>query len=217
MDVEWFPCARCGTLIEQSSNGLRKYCPRCKYESHLEKCREANARNALEKRQRPPKDAPRYCIDCGRKLPAGCSLNRKHCDACRVDLQRDAARERSRRKSAQRKAALEAAPPEERPKTIKPGSHKPVDKPCKICGAMMLAVQPGTFYCPACRAELAKKPAAPKPEKPKNSHEKIVDLNTAAITKGMTYGKYMDWQRRQKELKEREETRSLARNVQDDL
>ena len=42
-------------------------------------------------------------------------------------------------------------------------------------------------------------------EKPKTNHDLLVDDNAAAAAKGMSYGKFKEWQRRQKELKERGE------------
>lgn len=98
---------------------------------------------------------------------------------------------------------------------------------CKDCGKA-LAEGGGNRrkYCDACRKLRKKRPTAPvkkrlyakpgtdtstqpciaKPkEKPKTNHDLLVDDNAAAAAKGMSYGHFKEWQRRQKELKERGE------------
>ena len=79
---------------------------------------------------------------------------------------------------------------------------------------MMYGVDPGKMFCDACKKRRYGKSSVdtdtlsgivkPK-EKPKNNHDLIVDDNAAAAAKGMSYGKFKEWQRRQKELKERGE------------
>ena len=79
---------------------------------------------------------------------------------------------------------------------------------------MMYGVDPGKMFCDACKKSRYGKSSVdtgaqtgivkPK-EKPKTNHDLIVDDNAAAAAKGMSYGKFKEWQRRQKELKERVE------------
>ena len=199
MSGNWIPCAECGKMIQQT-NGLRKYCPSCIQRHQTESSRKAKCK-AQERKKAGAKLEVRYCTICGKKLPAGSHTLRKYCDHCRAKVNLDAARERGRKKSAAEKAAREAAhlPAPGR------GKHKKVNKPCRVCGKMLYGVDPGTYYCPDCKANLYKAQAEPKKAEPKSSHEKIVDDNAAAIAKGMTYGQYKQWQRRQKELMERGE------------
>ena len=79
---------------------------------------------------------------------------------------------------------------------------------------MMYGVDPGKMFCDACKkrrygkssVDTGAQPGIAKPkEKPKTNHDMIVDDNAAAAAKGMSYGKFKEWQRRQKELKERGE------------
>ena len=89
-----------------------------------------------------------------------------------------------------------------------------VDKPCKACGTRMYGVDPGKMFCDACKKRRYGKSSGdtdpqtgivkPK-EKPKTNHDLLVDDNAAAAAKGMSYGHFKEWQRRQKELKERGE------------
>ena len=108
-------------------------------------------------------------------------------------------------------AALPKPAPEEK---LSRGRHRKVDKPCKECGTMMYGVDPGKMFCDACKKSRYGKssvdtgtlPGIVRPkEKPKTNHDLIVDDNAAAAAKGMSYGKFKEWQRRQKELKERGE------------
>lgn len=59
-------------------------------------------------------------------------------------------------------------------------------------------------YCTVCGTGTLPGIVRPK-EKPKTNHDLLVDDNAAAAAKGMSYGKFKEWQRRQKELKERGE------------
>lgn len=114
-----------------------------------------------------------------------------------------------------RKLKKPAPPPKAAPeKKLSPGRHRKVDKPCKECGTMMYGVDPGKMFCDACKKRRCGKSSVdtgtqtgivkPK-EKPKTNHDLLVDDNAAAAAKGMSYGKFKEWQRRQKELKERGE------------
>lgn len=193
-------CTMCGQPLAPSVHHLTKYCPDCREEMHRTQSRALAQKKAANK-STEKKPAVRYCKVCGKKLPAGSSANRMYCDHCRGKINLDAAKERGRRRAEALKAEREAAnfPPPPH------GKHKMVDKPCQICGKMLHGVDPGTWYCPDCRKALYKAPTAPKKAELKSSHENIVDDNAAAIAKGMTYGQYKQWQRRQKELMERGE------------
>ena len=79
---------------------------------------------------------------------------------------------------------------------------------------MMYGVDPGKMFCDVCKKRIYGKssvdtgtlPGIVKPkEKPKTNHDLIVDDDATAAAKGMSYGKFKEWQRRQKELKERGE------------
>ena len=75
---------------------------------------------------------------------------------------------------------------------------------------MMYGVDPGRFYCDDCKKHRYAKPSVdistqPIIVKPKTNHDLLVDDNAAAAAKGMSYGHFKQWQRRQKELKERGE------------
>lgn len=108
-----------------------------------------------------------------------------------------------------------AVPPKLEPQEkLSRGRHRKVDKPCKECGTMMYGVDPGKMFCDACKKRRYGKssvdtgtlPGIVRPkEKAKTNHDLIVDDNAAAAAKGMSYGKFKEWQRRQKELKERGE------------
>lgn len=78
----------------------------------------------------------------------------------------------------------------------------------------MYGVDSSRFYCDDCKKHRYAKlfactgtlPGIVRPkENPKTNHDLIVDDNAAAAAKGMSYGKFKEWQRRQKELKERGE------------
>ena len=152
----------------------------------------------------------RYCSVCGKALPVGASANRKYCFSCSEKMCLEKARERARRALAA-KPKVEKTAPEEK---LSPGRHRKVDKPCKECGTMMYGVDPGKMFCDACKksrygkssVDIAPQPGIVKPKKkPKTNHDLLVDDNAAAAAKGMSYGKFKEWQRRQKELKERGE------------
>lgn len=158
----------------------------------------------------------RYCAVCGKALPAGTSANRKYCISCGEKVRLDDARERARRlQKAKPRIKKPASPPKAEPKEKLPlGRHRKVDKPCKECGTMMYGVDPGKMFCDACKkrrygkssVDTGTQPGIITPkEKPKTNHDLLVDDNAAAAAKGMSYGKFKEWQRRQKELKERGE------------
>lgn len=164
-----------------------------------------------------------WCESCGAALPEGTSSRRLYCDACRKlrKKETDRACYQKYRIAKQHKAAgvLEAKPKTEKPapppktapeKKLSPGGHRKVDKPCKECGTMMYGVDPGRFYCDACKKRRYAKPGTdtgtqPIIVKPKTNHDLLVDDNAAAAAKGMSYGHFKEWERRQKELKERGE------------
>lgn len=134
----------------------------------------------------------------------------------RRKVHRKAALERSKRVwAAKPKIKKPAPPPKAAPKEkLSSGRHRKVDKPCKECGTMMYGVDPGKMFCDACKKRRYGKSSVntepqfgivkPK-EKPKTNHDLLVDDNAAAAAKGMSYGHFKEWQRRQKELKERGE------------
>lgn len=161
-------------------------------------------------------DIIRRCKDCGAALPVESSANRKYCLFCSEKVHLEKARERARRARAAKPKIKKPAPPQNpAPKEkLSPGRHRKVDKPCKECGTMMYGVDPGKMFCDACKksrygksiVDTGTQPGIIKPkEKPKTNHDLIVDDNAAAAAKGMSYGKFKEWQRRQKELKERGE------------
>lgn len=166
------------------------------------------------------------CEECGAVLPEGTSSQRRYCDACRK------LRRKEINHNYQKKHILGESPkplavryctvcgkalPARKAKSkekLSRGRHRKVDKPCKECGTMMYGVDPGKMFCDACKKSRYGKssvdtgtlPGIVKPkEKPKTNHDLIVDDNAAAAAKGMSYGKFKEWQRRQKELKERGE------------
>lgn len=156
----------------------------------------------------------RYCAVCGKALPAGSAANLKYCLPCGEKMHLKQARERARRAwAAKPKVKKPTPPPKAAPKEkLSPGRHRKVDKPCKECGTMMYGVDPGKMFCDGCKKRRYGKssvdtgtlPGIVKPkEKPKTNHDLIVDDNAAAAAKGMSYGHFKEWQRRQKELKER--------------
>ena len=167
----------------------------------MERARTVSARRKAERAAKPV--VVRYCAVCGEQLPLGSASNRRYCFSCSEKMHRDAARERARR--------VQKAKPKEK---LSLGRHRKVDKPCKECGTMMYGVDPGKMFCDACKKsrygksimDTGTQPGIIKPkEKPKTNHDMIVDDNAAAAAKGMSYGHFKEWQRRQKELKERGE------------
>lgn len=136
--------------------------------------------------------------------------------SCAERIRLDDARERARRvREAKPKVGKPTPPPKVAPKEKLPrGEHRKVNKPCKECGTMMYGVDPGKMFCDACKKSRYGKSSVdtgtqtgivkPK-EKPKTNHDLLVDDNAAAAAKGMSYGHFKEWQRRQKELKERGE------------
>lgn len=180
----------------------------------MERARTVSARRKAERAAKPV--VVRYCAVCGEQLPLGSAANRKYCISCGEKVHLEAARERARRlQKAKPKTEKPAPPPKTAPEEKLPLSkHRKVDKPCKECGTMMYGVDPGKMFCDACKKRRYGKSSMdsctqtgivkPK-EKPKTNHDLLVDDNATAASKGMSYGKFKEWQRRQKELKERGE------------
>ncbi len=180
-------CEDCGAVLPEGTGVNRRYCDACRKLKRTEVNRRYNMRRKGENCENPP--VVRYCRVCGKALPVESSANRKYCLSCgeKVHLEKQEST---------------------------PGRHRKVDKPCKECGTMMYGVDPGKMFCDACKkrrygkssVDTGTQPGIVKPkEKPKTNHDLLVDDNAAAAAKGMSYGHFKEWQRRQKELKERGE------------
>ena len=207
-------CEDCGKVLPEGAGTRRLYCDACRKLRKKETNHTYNQKRRTKESANPP--VVRYCTACGKALPAGSSANRKYCLFCSEKVHLELARERARRVRAEKpKVEKPAPPPKPAPKEKRPrGEHRKVDKPCKECGTMMYGVNPGKMFCEACKkrrygkssVDTGTQPGIIKPkEKPKTNHDMIVDDNAAAAAKGMSYGKFKEWQRRQKELKERGE------------
>lgn len=207
-------CEMCSALLPESAGSNRRFCDACRKLKRKEINRVCNMRRKGTYCEKPP--VVRYCSACGKALPAGSTANRKYCLACSETVHLELAKERARRvRAAKPKVEKPASPPKPAPKEKCPrGEHRKVDKPCKECGTMMYGVDPGKMYCDACKkarygkagADVGTQPGIVKPKKkPKTNHDLLVDDNAAAAAKGMSYGHFKEWQRRQKELKERGE------------
>ena len=203
-------CKDCGKALPEGSGNRRKYCDACRKLRRKETDRACHQKRSAREAKKPP--VVRYCTACGKALPEGSAANRKYCFSCAERIRLDIARERARRvREAKPKTEKPAPPPKPAPKEkLSPGVHRKVDKPCKECGTMMYGVDPGRFYCDACKKRRYAKLCActgtqPIIVKPKTNHDLLVDDNAAAAAKGMSYGHFKEWQRRQKELKERGE------------
>ena len=207
-------CEDCGAVLPAGTGSNRRYCDACRKLKRKEVNRRYNMRHKGENCENPP--VVRYCRVCGKALSVESSANRKYCISCGEKIHLEAARERARRlQKAKPKIKKLAPPPTPAPEEKLPrGEHRKVDKPCKECGTMMYGVDPGKMFCDACKKRRYGKssvdtgtlPGIVRPkEKPKTNHDLIVDDNAAAAAKGMSYGKFKEWQRRQKELKERDE------------
>lgn len=207
-------CKECGAVLPAGAGINRRYCDACRKLKRTEVNRRYNMRRNGENCEIPP--VVRHCIVCGKALPVESSANRKYCISCGEKINLEAARERARRAwAAKPKVKKPTPPPKPAPEEKLPrGEHRKVDKPCKECGTMMYGVDPGKMFCESCKKSRYGKssvdtgtlPGIVKPkEKPKTNHDLIVDDNAAAAAKGMSYGKFKEWQRRQKELKERGE------------
>lgn len=207
-------CKDCGKVLPEGSGNRRLYCDACR------KLRKKETNHAYHQKYIIAKQLKaagvRYCAVCGKALPEGSAANRKYCFSCAERIRLDDARERARRvREAKPKAEKPAPTPKVAPeKKLSSGGHRKVDKPCKECGTMMYGVDPGRFYCDDCKkhryaklfADTDPQTGIVKPkEKPKTNHDLLVDDNAAAAAKGMSYGHFKEWQRRQKELKERGE------------
>ena len=207
-------CEECGTVLPECTGSNRRYCDACRKLKRKEVNRKYNIRRKGENCENSP--VVRYCSVCGKALPAGSTANRKYCLSCGEKINLEAARERARRLQKEKpKIKKLAPPPKPAPEEKLPrGEHRKVDKPCKECGTMMYGVDPGKMFCDACKkrrygksiVDTGTQPGIVKlKEKPKTNHDRIVDDNAAAAAKGMSYGHFKEWQRRQKELKERGE------------
>lgn len=207
-------CEECGAVLPEGANIRRRYCDACRKLKREENKHVYNMRRKGTYCAKPP--VVRYCTVCGKALPAGSSTNRKYCLSCGEKVHLEQARERAQRVRASKpKVKKPASLPKPAPKERRsPGEHRKVDKPCKECGTMMYGVDPGKMFCDACKKRRYGKssvdtdtlPGIVKPkEKPKTNHDMIVDDNAAAAAMGLSYGKFKEWQRRQKELKERGE------------
>ena len=204
-------CKDCGKVLPEGSGNRRLYCDACR------KLRRKETDRAWhQKRSAREAKIVRYCTACGKPLPADAAPNRKYCLTCGEKVHLEAARERARRLQKEKpKIKKPAPPPKATPEEkLSVGRHRKVDKPCKECGTMMYGVDPGKMFCDACKKRRYGKSSVdtdpqsgivkPK-EKPKTNHDLLVDDNAAAAAKGMSYGHFKEWQRRQKELKERGE------------
>lgn len=207
-------CKDCGAVLPEGTGINRRFCDACRKLKKIEVNRRYRMNHKGENCEPPP--VVRYCSVCGKALPAGSSANRKYCLSCSEKVNLEKARERARRALAAKPKAKKPTPlPKPAPKEkLSPGRHRKVNKPCKECGTMMYGVDPGRFYCDDCKkhryaklfADTGTQPGIVKPkEKPKTNHDLLVDDNAAAAAKGMSYGEFKEWQRRQKELKERGE------------
>lgn len=206
-------CKDCGKVLPEGSGNRRLYCDACR------KLRKKETNHAYNQKYRIAKQRKaagvRYCAVCGKTLPEGSAANRRYCFSCAERIRLDDARERARRAREAKLKFKKSTPPKAAPeKKLSPGGHRKVDKPCKECGTMMYGVDPSRFYCDDCKkhryaklfADTDPQTGIVKPkEKPKTNHDLLVDDNAAAAAKGMSYGKFKEWQRRQKELRERGE------------
>lgn len=188
-------CEICGAVLPESAGSNRRFCDACRKLKRKETNRVCNMRRKDTYCENPP--VVRYCSVCGKALPAGSSPNRRYCLTCGEKVHLELARERARRVRA------------EKPKDKKPA---PLPKPAPK--EKLPRVDPGKMFCDACKkrrygkagVDTGTQPGIVKPkEKPKTNHDRIVDDNAAAAAKGMSYGHFKEWQRRQKELKERGE------------
>lgn len=211
-DIYW--CESCGAALPEGTSSRRLYCDACRKLRKKEADHTYNQKRRISESTKPPK--VRYCTACGKALPLDSAPNRRYCFSCAERIRLDDARERARRaREAKPKVEKPAPPPKAAPKEkLSLGRHRKVDKPCKECGTMMYGVDPGKMFCDACKkrrygkssVDTGTQPGIVKPkEKPKTNHDLLVDDNAAAAAKGMSYGHFKEWQRRQKELKERGE------------
>lgn len=207
-------CEECGAALPAGTGNNRLYCDACRKIRKKETDHNYQKKHILGEIPNPP--VVRYCTACGKALPAGSAPNRIYCIPCSEKIHLEKARDRARRvRAAKPKVKKPVPPPKLEPKEKRsPGEHLKVDKPCKECGTMMYGVDPGKMFCDACKKRRYGKSSVDTgtqtgivkfKEKPKTNHDLLVDDNAAAAAKGMSYGKFKEWQRRQKELKERGE------------
>ncbi len=114
----------------------------------------------------------------------------RYCTACGKALPEGSAANRRYCFSCAERIRLDDA--RERARRVRESKPK-VEKPA-----------PTPKVAPEKKLPLGRHRVKPK-EKPKTNHDLLVDDNAAAAAKGMSYGKFKEWQRRQKELKERGE------------
>lgn len=207
-------CKDCGAVLPEGTGSRRLYCDACRKLRKKENDHALHQKRSAREAKKPP--VVRYCAVCGKALPLGSAANRRYCFSCAERIRLDDARDRARRaRDAKPKIEKPAFPPKAAPKEkLSLGRHRKVDKPCKECGTMMYGVDPGKMFCDACKkrrygklfADTDPQTGIVKPkEKPKTNHDLLVDDNAAAAAMGLSYGKFKDWQRKQKELKERGE------------
>lgn len=207
-------CKDCGAALPEGTGTRRLYCDACRKLRKKETNHTYNQKRRISESAKPP--VVRYCTACGKALPEGSAANRRYCFFCAEKIRLDDARERARRVREDKPKVEKPAPPSKPAPEEKrsPGGHRKVDKPCKECGTMMYGVDPGKMFCDACKKRRYGKSSVDtgtqtgivkSKEKPKTNHDLLVDDNAAAAAKGMSYGHFKQWQRRQKELKERGE------------
>lgn len=207
-------CKDCGKVLPEGTSNRRLYCDACRKLRKRETDHACYQKRSAREAKKPP--VVRYCTACGKALPLGSAANRRYCFSCAERIRLDDARERARRaREAKPKIEKPAPPPKPAPEEkLSLGRHRKVDKPCKECGTMMYGVDPGKMFCDACKkrrygkssVDTGTQPGIVKPKaKPKTNHDLLVDDNAAAAAKDMSYGHFKEWQRRQKELKERGE------------
>lgn len=190
-------CKDCGAALPKGTGNRRLYCDACRKLRKKETNHTYDQKRRISESAMPP--VVRYCTVCGKALPAGASANRRYCFSCAERIRLDDARERARRvREAKPKAEKPAPTPKVAPeKKLSPGRHRKVDKPCKECGTMMYGVDPGRFYCDACKkhryAKLFEDTGTQSIiVKPKTNHDLLVDDNAAAAAKGMSYGHFKE-------------------------
>lgn len=96
------------------------------------------------------------------------------------------------------------------------GAHAVKSKACALCGATMTGVDTRRKYCPDCLSTVRKINAEEYRKKLKAEYEEkkkqalpqgssIRDVCTRAEAAGRTYGQQVEFERRQKELRDRGE------------
>lgn len=144
-------CKDCGNVLPEGSGNRRKYCDACRKLRKRETDHACYQKRSAREAKKPL--VVRYCAVCGKALPEGSAPNRRYCFSCAERIRLDDARERARRvREAKPKIEKPTPPPKAAPeKKTFCFVHRKVDKPCKECGTMMYGVDPGRFYCDACK------------------------------------------------------------------